>query len=180
MDLLAISYPKLKPQDYQWIQAIRSRHDPYYELVEPHFSLIFEISDIGQDEFIAQVRPICEATPKIEFSLRYAKVIPGMANDNWYLFLVPEEGYGDIIRLHDRLYTGILSRHLRLDIPYIPHITTGIFNDSVSCKRAADETNLEKFNISGVIENIDIISAQLAPQGRERLETVERIDLRRG
>lgn len=180
MGLLAICYPKLQARDEGWIESIRKKYDPHYKLVDAHFSLVFEIPNIGPDEFAAQMRPICQATPGIEFNLRCAMVMPGIAEDNWYLFLVPDLGYSDIVRLHDCLYSGVLSPHLRLDIPYVPHITVGIFNDAHSCKKAADELNHEIFDIAGLIETVDIISANLESPGQERLETVERIKLGSG
>lgn len=37
------------------------------------------------------------------------------------------EGNDKIIKLHDELYTNILSEHLRKDIEFIPHIGIGLF-----------------------------------------------------
>ena len=180
MSLLVISYPKLRPKDRQWIQAVRQQHDWHYDLVGPHFTLVFEVSDMGRDEFIAHVRPVCQETTKIAFNLRRAIVRPGVSDDSWYLFLVPDKGYRDLVSLHDRLYTGVLSRYLRPDISYWPHITVGIFKDASACKKTADELNREGFDIAGVIESVDIISADLGLPGQDRLETVEQINLRPG
>jgi hypothetical protein len=41
-----------------------------------------------------------------------------------YVFLVPDEGSGALSLLHDRLYSGLLAS-LRIDLPYVPHITIG-------------------------------------------------------
>jgi 2'-5' RNA ligase len=177
MGLLAVSHPNLKHTDREWIQALRRQYDPNYALVEPHFTLIFEISDIKPDELAAHARPICQATGKIAFNLDSAKVVPGKNEDKHYLFLVPDAGYRDIRTLHDKLYTGMLEKHLRPDIPYIPHITVGVFRNVNDSERILDAVNREKISISGTIENIDIISAGYLFEGQERLETVERISL---
>jgi len=180
MGLLAICYPKLNPADRVWIQAIRRRYDSNFNLVGPHISLVFEISNIGSDEFIAHIRSACRNFAKIEFNLRCATVMPGIANENYYLFLVPDQGNSEIVRLHDRLYTGLFAKHLRLDIPFVPHITVGILQNAQSCKEIADAVNQEHFNIVGTIETVDIISASLDSPGQERLETIEQIPLGKG
>jgi hypothetical protein len=177
MGLLVTGHPILEPGDREWIQALRRQYDPNYLLIEPHFTLIFEISDIGPDELAAHIRPICQASPKIEFNLNSAKAISGKDEEDRYLFLVPDEGYSTIMSLHDRLYAGDLKIHLRSDIPYIPHITAGVFKDINSCEKTADRINLKKFSIRGTVENLDIISAKFSSAGQERLETVERISL---
>ena len=40
-----------------------------------------------------------------------------------HLFLVPNEGCSAFVILHDPLYTGSLTDSLRLDIPFISHLT---------------------------------------------------------
>jgi 2'-5' RNA ligase len=172
MGLLAISYPDLKNGDLEWIQNIRSRFDPHYELVNPHFSLVFEVSDIKQDKFINHMRATCRNQSPIEFSLRSTTVTYSVGDEKYYLFLVPDEGNGEIIRLHDALYTGMLSKHLRLDIPYIPHITIGIFDEAGACKAAADEVNGERYEIWGKLDSVDIITLD-----GDNLESVQKISL---
>ncbi len=172
MGLLAISFPLLATEDRDWIQSIRRRYDPHYESVAPHVSLIFEVTDIIRDQYVAHVRAVCQATSRINLCFRCATVTPGITADNWYLFLVPDEGYSDVLRLHDRLYTDLLADHLRLDIPYIPHITLGLFDEAAACKKAADELNRERFDIPGTIASVEVVALE-----QERLETVGRIDL---
>lgn len=47
--------------------------------------------------------------------------------DQW-LFLVLREGNQLVIKLHDKLYGGILSPYLRKDLPYTPHVALGLFS----------------------------------------------------
>lgn len=172
MGLLAISYPELSGEDRDWIQSIRRRYDPHLELVDPHFSLVFETVDIAPADFINHIRGIGRYESKISFCVRVAKAVEGVVDDKWYLFLVPDEGYGEIIKLHDRLYTGILAKHLRHDIKFMPHVTIGIFEDAGECKKAADELNQRRIEISGTISILDIITLD-----DNKLETIERIEL---
>ncbi|MCP4567450.1 MAG: 2'-5' RNA ligase family protein, partial [FCB group bacterium] len=80
------------------------------------------------------------------------------ADDRWFLFLVPDEGFSQIIKLHDDLYTGIMSNHLRLDIPFTPHMTVGIFDDAKTCKEAADRINGVDFAVHGRISALDLVT----------------------
>jgi 2'-5' RNA ligase len=172
MALIAISYPELIVKDREWIQTIRRRYDAHYEWVDPHFTFIFEITDIARGDFINHVRDICRNESKIDFHLKRALVVEGIVDSNWYLFLVPDEGNLEIVSLHDNLYTGILARHLRLDIPYIPHMTVGIFDDEGECKKVSDKLNQEEIMIKGRVSYLDIMTLE-----DDRLKTIERIKL---
>jgi 2'-5' RNA ligase len=172
MGLLVISYPEIARKDWEWIQSFRQKHDSNYELVSPHISLVFEVSDIEPDEFISHAQLICGNCPAIDFRLRSSKVVQGIDDKNWYLFLVPDEGYSKIIELHDKLYTGDLARHLRRDIPFIPHMTVGIFQKLDDCQKAEDELNDTQFDIPGRIISVDVVMYE-----KDNLETIEQIAL---
>ena len=93
----------------------------------------------------------------ITFALRCALVVKDALSEQTHTFLVPDEGFSDLVRLHDRLYTGLFTDQLRLDIPYIPHITVATSLDPMVCKRLADEINHQQIAISGTIRAIDIV-----------------------
>src|SRR5256712_14053457 len=44
------------------------------------------------------------------------------------LFLLVREGSSEIIRLHNRIYTGILADYKNSDIEFVPHFTLGAFD----------------------------------------------------
>lgn len=172
MALLAISYPKLSGKDREWIQTLRRRYDSNYELIEPHFTLIFEVPGVSRDEFIKHVRSIGRHESIINFCLRRASAVEFIDDRRWFLFLVPDEGYSEIAGLHDCLYGGLLAKYLRHDIKYIPHITVGTFNEAKECKKVSDRLDQGGIKITGVISYIDIIALD-----EDRLETIERIKL---
>ena len=74
------------------------------------------------------------------------------------MFFVPDEGYGQISKLHDRLYRGILKQHLRLDIPYVPHIAIATNNDAQRIKALCDELNSDGVAIQGQIDAMTVCS----------------------
>ena len=86
--------------------------------------------------------------------------------------MVAAEGYSEIVKLHDRLYTGMLTGELRLDIPFIPHITIGNSKDPQVCATLADRLNAENFAIAGRISSIDIVTYE-----NNRIETICQVEL---
>src|SRR3990172_3333409 len=171
--LVVLAYPALTPEDHAWIQSFRAQHDElYFKLVDPHFTFVFPESSVGEAELIAHIREKTRGVPRIAFTVRCAVVVDDATNPYWHVFLVPDEGFSDIVKLHDRLYEGILAPELRLDIPFIPHIGISTSRDSLLCKALADEVNAAGLSIAGSIERLDIVA--LEP---DRVRTIESIEL---
>jgi len=173
MSLLAISCPKLAAKDLEWIQSIRAEHDElHYSLVRPHVTLVFATEKIARREFVNHVRTVSEKEVVIPCVLRRAMVMKDHFGDNWYVLMVMAEGYGEIVKIHDRLYTGILADELRLDLPYIPHVTIGNSGDPQVCKALTDRLNTDNISIAGLVSSIDIITHE-----NGRIETIEVVEL---
>jgi 2'-5' RNA ligase superfamily len=161
MSLLVITYPQLSPKDYAWIQSLRSQNDPQYGLVEPHITLVFPTADISQTDLVDHVIAQTTAVGCIDFSIHCAMPVKESVGFDTHLFLVPDQGFSQIVKLHDTLYTGPLASSLRLDIPYIPHITIGAHRDPWVCKVAADQLNQQDIAIHGTLTALDIIHGSL-------------------
>jgi 2'-5' RNA ligase len=50
-----------------------------------------------------------------------------------------KKGNDELIKIHDRLYTGILREYLVRDISYIPHITVGSLKNKEDFSKAVDK-----------------------------------------
>ena len=74
-----------------------------------------------------------------------------------HVFLVPDEGFSDVVKLHDSLYSGVLAPELRLDITFIPHIGVGNYTDARACRELADELNAQDFRLAGLIDTLDVV-----------------------
>jgi 2'-5' RNA ligase len=174
MSLLAISYPDLSKTDFDRIQNIRLKYDrEYIDIINPHFTLVFPVDDKPQEDFIKHITASVSSIKNISFVLCGATVHKDQLSNNWYLFLTPDEGYDDIVKLHDLLYTGILKDNLRRDLPNIPHITIGLFDNARECKEAADSINEKDISIAGEINSIDIIDFQ-----NKLIKNIEKINFR--
>ena len=173
MALLVIAYPRMAAADLAWIQAIRARHDErYFQLVAPHLTLVFAVGGMAQDVLVEHVRRQVAAVKPLSFVARCAIVVEDDSKRFSHVFLVPDEGLSEIVRLHDRLYTGVLAPSLRLDITFIPHLGVGNATDARACKALADELNAQDFRLSGLIDTLDVVCYE-----HNKVETVAQIAL---
>lgn len=173
MSLLVLSYPTISQNDFDWIQTVRAKHDPlYYEVVAPHFTIVFAVDHMNRKEFIEHVKNQAKGFRKIAFVLRSVAVVKDALSEYTHVFLVPDQGYSEIVKLHDKLYSDQLASELRLDIPYIPHIGIGNAVDPQVCKALAVDLNRQSFAIKGRIEELDVVKYE-----NNRVETIEQIRL---
>lgn len=155
---LVLAYPEIKTEDYEWIQSIRKKYDDYYyNVVEPHFTIVFPVFNYSTELLSQHIRKISEKTCSVKFSLKTTTIVKDSFSDFTCVFLVPDIGNSEIIKLHDKLYTDILRKELRLDIPFIPHIAIGGSNIAEEAKEISDKINAEDFEITGEIKKLDLI-----------------------
>lgn len=172
MALLAVAYPDLAPPDYTWIQSIRQQHDPHYRLIAPHFTLVFPTPAVDQGAFIDHITVQTKQVHAIPFLIQCATFVKDAFSSQTHIFLVPDQGYSTLVKLHDACYTGILSSSLSLDVAFIPHITVGAHADPQVCKAVADQINQQGMRICGHIHTIDILAYE-----NNRVSTIKQIGL---
>ena len=159
MAYLVLAYPEIGKSDYQLIQNYRKEHDElFYSVVKPHFTVVFPVLDQTEKDFVAEIRKMVQGIKGFEFVLRCATINKDAFNNYYHAFLVPDEGYSRVVKLHDRLYSGLLKNNLRLDIDYIPHIGIGNSKDKFECKKMVDEWNEKDFAIKGTISELTIVN----------------------
>jgi len=75
-----------------------------------------------------------------------------------YLFLLLNKGEGDVIRLHDEIYTGLLSEYRDELRPFIPHVTLGAFSaKSEEYAQALKEAERLNFDYECMLDRLDLI-----------------------
>lgn len=157
--LYTLCYPTLTSEDRRFIDDFRREHDvPFRDVVAPHLTLVFGCDEVPELTYREHVRAVAQSQRVIRFSCRYAMVGNDDSNESYYVFLVPDEGYSEISRLHDRLYRGVLAPYLRLDIPYVPHIGIATIADPRRIKTLCDELNSTGVAIHGQIEAMSVCS----------------------
>jgi hypothetical protein len=174
MSYLVLAYPLMDKKDYKWIQVFREKHDiRFYGIVKPHFTIVFPINNVRESIFIKHVKKHAKDVKTINFSIKCSIIVKDSFSDYTDIFLTPDEGNSAIIKLHDELYTGVLSPELRLDIPFIVHIAIGASKNTLECKKLSDKINEKDLCIKGVLNSLDIIWYEY-PEVR----TIEKIQLR--
>jgi 2'-5' RNA ligase len=158
MSLYVVGYPESQKGDRAWIEASRAdftglEHDP----VPPHFSLMFAVRGLEPVQLVDHMRSVVAGFQPVDCVIRCAIPFKDILSEHSYVFLVPDEGFSQIVRLHDALYSGRLASQLRLDVPFVPHVTLGFTNDPVYCKQAVDAINAERREIRGVIKALDLL-----------------------
>lgn len=155
--LYTLGFPQLAPADRRMIEDFRKAHDPpYRDVVQAHVTLVFGIEDVDPAAYIAHIRAVTQTANPIDFVCRYAMLGSDHASDDAYVFLVPDEGFSAISLLHDRLYTGLLAPKLRLDLPFIPHITLGTLADRQATKALCDGLNEKGVHVAGRLTDLSV------------------------
>lgn len=159
MAYLVIAYPEIGNSDFNLLQDYRKKNDElFYSVVEPHFTLVFPVFNMTENAFRTEIRKKVEGSRGFDFVLRCATINKDAFSDYYHTFLVPDEGYSNTVKLHDKLYGGELKDNLRLDIDFIPHLGVGNSKDKIACKKMVDQWNANDFEIRGTISELTIVS----------------------
>ncbi|MGP0170590.1 2'-5' RNA ligase family protein [Pseudomonas sp. NCHU5208] len=158
--LYTLAYPRLADHDARWIDDYRRQHDPRWAMVGAHFTLVFGCAGVSEAVFSSQVAAVAGLARPIHFVCRYAMLGHDHLTDKAYLYLVPDEGHSGLLRLHDQLYGGALAGHLRLDVPFIPHITLGVCDERSFAKRLCDALNVQGLEVRGTVDSLVVASLE--------------------
>jgi len=156
MALLVLGYPDLDLADYRRLQTIRAEHDPQFGLVQPHFTLVFPLEGVGEDALALHVRRTAERMTPIDLSLNCALAWPEQDRPTTHVFLVPDAGFGRLVTLHDRLYSGQFAVYLRLDLPFVPHLTIAALKDRAAAFGLARTLNEEGVSMRGALTRLTV------------------------
>jgi hypothetical protein len=159
--LYTVSYPEVSLEASSFMEQFRHAHDlPYRDVVVAHFTMVFGCKTIELPDYTRHIAAVATQSKSIRFSCKYAMLGTDDLDDSAYVFLVPDEGYSSISLLHDRLYTGLLQPFLRLEVPFIPHITIGTLKDRAAAKALCDELNRSGVHIEGSLRALTIGSLE--------------------
>lgn len=155
MDSLeVIARPQFDKTDVAWIMEMRAKRTSNYG--PPYFTLVFPGAPMDPGEYANLVRQRARDVRRIRFRLRSALVTPEATVKRFHVFLIPDEGFGAILRLHDRLHVGPLEACLRPETPYLPHITIATTADYATARKLAQELNARDLQIDGVIDCLQV------------------------
>ncbi len=156
MKLAVIAYPRLEPRDREWIETVRAQHDPQAALIDVHFTLVFPFAG-ASGEIEPGVAAIAKPSSPFAFAIDRVIGVSDAFGSGTHVFLVPSEGGAAIRALHERLYEGALSVHLRGDIPYMPHLTVGLTAGAAAADALARSLRARAIGVRGMIESLDVV-----------------------
>ena len=150
--LEVVAKPEFAKADLEWLTQLREvkTHIPG----PPSFTLVFP----GADSAVAvtkHVQAVCAGIDRIRFCLHSAMIVPEHKTGWFHVFLVPDEGFGAIIRLHDRLHVGPLACCWP-DMPYIPHLTVASMHELNRARTMMASLNAKDLAIIGRIDELEI------------------------
>ncbi|MFN3569843.1 MAG: 2'-5' RNA ligase family protein [Polaromonas sp.] len=148
--IFTLAMPRWSADVQAVVQQFRRAHDPQFELVEPHFTLVFGAA-LEAEPCIAHVRAVAQSSAPIPFKLSHA-MLYFTGDGPAHVFLVASEGAAGLTRLYRQLYGGLLAPSLRLDKPFIPHITIAAVEDPAAALQIADDWNAQGIGLSGEID----------------------------
>jgi len=155
--LYTVSYPEVAPKDLSFMEGFRRIHDlPYRDVVAAHYTMVFGCKTIELPDYAKHIAAVARDSEPVRFTCKYAMLGTDDFDDIAYVFLVPDEGYAGISLLHDALYTGPLEPLLKLDVPFIPHITIGTLKHRREAKALCDELNRIGVHIEGAVRSLTI------------------------
>ena len=153
--------PKWTADAQAAVQRFRGMHDPQHELIAPHFTLIFGAA-LAQEGYMSHVQAVARAAQPLAFSLSHA-MLYYTGDGPAHVCLVASEGAAGLTRLHRQLHGGPMAQWLRLDKPFVPHITIAAVDNPAKALQIADEWNAQDLCLSG---EIDALTAGRISDGR--------------
>lgn len=152
--LEVIARPHFAKDDLAWLTDIRSRRAG--SRGPPYFTLVFPGVDMPPAAFAERIRRNAGDFPRIRFRLRSALVVPEHTVARFHVFLIPDEGFGAILRLHDVLHAGPIEAAISPESPYLPHITVATTTNHAAARKVAQALNQGSLDIEGHIDALEV------------------------
>ena len=169
--IFTVALPKWRADAQACVQGFRRAHDPQFELIAPHFTLVFGAA-LEAEHYLAHVRAVARSSAPIDFKLSHA-MLYYTGEGPAHVFLVASEGSAGLTRLYRQLHRGPLAPSLRLDKPFIPHITIAAVENPVAALQIADDWNAQNISLSG---EIDVLTAGQITDGRFQILAASRLE----
>ena len=159
MALTVIARPRLKPADAAWIAALRGRHGARLPAsdIGAHVTLAFPTEVTDATTATGHLAVVAGDTAPFALAFRCTLAVLDTVSGDTFVYLVPDEGFSGLVRLHDRLYSGPFADALRLDLPYIPHVTLARIAEAKLARALADDLNGQEPEIHARIETLELL-----------------------
>ena len=113
--------------ELEQINELRRKYDLQAQLIQPHVTLTFPVADVSEKTLVYHLESVVR--DKHSFPIHLQGIKKSLDD---YLFLLVDEGREHISDLHAQIYSGVLADLKQTDLPYVPHVTLGMFADNES------------------------------------------------
>jgi 2'-5' RNA ligase len=145
-----VVFPKF--ENVYHIKQLRNQFDPLALTIEPHITLVFPFeSDLSTEQLRPHIQQAIQGIRSFPVQLHG---ITGSESE--YLFLNVKHGNDEIIELHDRLYSGLLTEHLCAEHTYVPHLTIGRLNNKATFLTALETAQKMSAIFQTIIEEVSV------------------------
>jgi 2'-5' RNA ligase len=146
------------------IEAVRRVHDPQFEIIPAHLTLVFPFpSSRPPGQLCDSARWMIDGLHAAEIRLAGVTV-----HEEHYLFLNIATGRDRLAELHDRLHSGLPDASMTRRTPFVPHVTVARLP---STERAHDLA--ARLNIDVTTSITQLMICQVRP----RVEQLHHIEL---
>lgn len=141
-----------------WIEDLRGRHRGavYPGALGPHVTLVFPTDAADPTAATSHLATVAAETAPFDVVFRATLPWLDKYTAETFVYLVPDQGNGALILLHDRLYSGPFAEVLRVDLPYVPHVTLGRFGEGKVAKALVDDLNAQDLHIRARVETVEL------------------------
>jgi len=136
------------------IESARKKYDPLYKEFKSHITVAFPFENVSQKKLEKHITNAIKGIKPFELVLKGVRKSP----KEFYLYLLVNKGKKELIKIHKKLYSKLLTKHLRKDIPYIPHVTIGIFHEKKYIDKALKELRNKKVESKTKVNSISLIT----------------------
>jgi len=142
------------PERNKEIELIRKKYDPFYKKFRMHITLVFPFKYIDQNQLNEHIKKSILGIKSFKLVLNGVKKSP----KEYYLYFIVKTGNKSILAIHKRLYSHLLTKWLRKDIPYIPHITLGVFKTKAQINKALEKLKNKNLKLETVVDRIYLLN----------------------
>jgi hypothetical protein len=170
-----VARPEFKADAANFVQSVR---DEFSDLqfndkgFGVHVTLMFKMREgLTVEQWDAHMANVLSTYEPFFMAFRCAITMPDLTDSKdqrYHVFLVPDEGFSNVVKLHNSLYTGELVAKLVHDVPYIPHILLGYHDEAAYCNQVVDFVN-KKGTIVGKVSTVKLF--QDSGEGMQEIKT---------
>lgn len=170
MSWLIVAPFEAAAMDLARIETLRKRHDPNQAIIPAHVTLVFPFTPQDPEAVKAHFEAVAATQVRIRCRLAAYLAVRDHEDQTSHVFMVPDTGRAEVEALHDQLYDGPLTAALRLDIPFIPHVTVAAFDHHDEAEDLV--RSLGRVGVAGWLNRLDLLD-----YSDGRITPVARVDL---